>query len=98
MLTAQQPFGGESYRPKDHKPLKKQLDAVRSIMLAGGWHTLGELKARLERDNGLITTEASVSARLRDLRKLKYGAYMIDRRPREGRLYEYRLWTSREGA
>jgi len=43
--------------------------------------------------------EASVSARLRDLRKAKFGGYRVERqRVREGRgLYHYRLTGRTDG-
>lgn len=37
-------------------------------------------------------SETGISARLRDLRKVKFGAYVVERRRRgEGGLYEYRV-------
>lgn len=57
-------------------------------MLDGVWRTLGEIQAQVG------GSEASVSARLRDLRKDGFGSYLIDRRrrgePSRG-LHEYRL-------
>ncbi len=82
-------FDGETYVPPlDHERLTKQLARVKAVMLDGRWRTLRELAD----ETG--DPESSISARLRDLRKEKFGAYVIERRRRgEGRcgLFEYRL-------
>lgn len=79
-------FGGSTFDPKrDTSRLRAQLHKVRSVMLAGGWHTLTDLAEKVG------APEASVSARLRDLRKLKFGAYTIERRYVERGLFEYHL-------
>lgn len=82
------PFDGDTYDPeKDGARLGKQLLAVRKLMLDGIWRTLAEI----ERDTGY--PQASVSARLRDLRKEKFGGYSVERRRSEyaAGLYEYRV-------
>lgn len=87
-------FGGPTFNPaRDAAALNRQLDEVRSIMLSGGWHTLAEISATVSERIGRTATEASVSARLRDLRKPQHGAYNIERRIRggAGRLWEYHL-------
>jgi len=80
-------FDGATYQPHlDHKRLGKQLKAVLLLMQDHQWHTLSEAS---------IATgypEASVSARLRDLRKEKFGAYTLEHRRRgDGGTWEYRL-------
>lgn len=98
MQTATPAFGGATFDDaRDGSALTRQLDAVRAKMLGGGWFTLAEIAQTLCLSDGIIATEASVSARLRDLRKLKYGAYDIEKRVRQGtrRLWEYHLGTSR---
>ena len=84
-------FSGATYQPQDKARLKRQLDDVRRVMLAGGWHTL----ENISRETG--HPQASVSARLRDLRKLKFGAYTIERRSVSGKrgLFEYHIGSSR---
>lgn len=81
-------FDGKTYDPlKDASRLRVQLDKVRSVMFGGGWHTLKEIAKTVK------ASEASCSARLRDLRKVRYGAYLVDRRrsrEHEG-IFEYRL-------
>lgn len=54
-------------------------------MKDGSWHTLPEIAA------GTGDPEASISARLRDLRKPRFGSYVVDRRRRSQGLFEYRL-------
>ena len=54
-------------------------------MLDHEWHTLYGLSLTT------LAPEASVSARLRDLRKQKYGAHTIERRHIGSGLWEYRL-------
>jgi hypothetical protein len=83
-------FDGATYvAPLDHERLSKQLDRVREFMAPGAWHTLQEISDATGGD-----PQASVSARLRDLRKEKFGGLVVERRRRgEGRrgLFEYRL-------
>jgi hypothetical protein len=79
-------FGGATYDEKrDGDRLKKQLAAVRSIMLRSGWVTLKDLAAQVN------APESSVSARIRDLRKSQFGGYTIERRYKERGLWEYRV-------
>ena len=80
-------FDGETYeRSLDHAPLHRQLEIVRSFMADGRWHTL----PAIAKATG-VRAEASISARLRDLRKPKFGGYTVERRRAEHRLFEYRL-------
>lgn len=82
-------FSGETYDPQhDHERLTKQLGRVWAALQGHGWHTLDELAAKT--GDG----PASISARLRDLRKPRFGEYEIERRHRGDAargLYEYRL-------
>jgi predicted transcriptional regulator len=85
-------FGGETYEPEfDEGRLRRQLDRVRSLMTDTKWRTLAEI----ELATGF--PQASVSARLRDLRKQKFGGWVVERRRRgEGKrgLFEYRVVVS----
>ena len=81
-------FDGETIEPaRDHDRLRAQLHRVLNAVSDHEWRTLHQISA--------ITgdPEASVSARLRDLRKDKFGGYTIERRPvKDGNgLFEYRL-------
>jgi hypothetical protein len=79
-------FDGTTYEPReDYTRLKGQLWRVFQLMSDGKWRTLGEIAD----DAG--GSEASVSARLRDLRKPKYGAREVERERVDGGLYRYRL-------
>jgi hypothetical protein len=80
---------GATYDPDlDQARLGDQVRAVRGLMLDGRWRTLAEIASLVH------APEASVSARLRDLRKPRFGAMTVERRRRgEGRrgLWEYRV-------
>lgn len=84
------PFDGETYeRPNDRGRLTSQLSRVRRFMCDGEWHKLDEIL-----EATAPGTVASVSARLRDLRKKKFGGQVVDRRrvgdSKDG-VFEYRL-------
>ncbi len=78
---------GETYEPAvDLAPLNAQAQRVYAVIKDGAWYTLAQI-ASLTGD-----PEASVSARLRDLRKDRFGGMNIQRsRPKGTRLWEYRL-------
>lgn len=79
-------FDGATYVPqRDGARLNRQLDIVRKAMLDMREHTLGEL-SMLTRG-----TTASISARLRDLRKTKGGGYTIVRRYVGNGIHAYRM-------
>jgi hypothetical protein len=82
-------FDGQTYeRSRDHKRLTRQIEKVFAAMIDGEWHTLPELNT--------VTGAPvqSISARLRDLRKHKFGEFVIEKRtrgePKDG-LWEYHL-------
>ena len=79
-------FDGETFdKDRDHFRLFPQLRCVRRLMLDGKWRTLQQISE--------ATGEpvASVSARLRDLRKEKFGAYQVDREYVADGLWRYRV-------
>ena len=79
-------FDGATFEPaRDHDRLNAQLTRVFTAMRDYDWHTLSEL-ARLTGD-----PTPSVSARIRDLRKEKFGGHVIARRYCDRGLWEYRL-------
>ena len=88
-------FGGVTYEEElDGKRLGKQLEAVRVRLLlassVGRWLTLAEM----ERLFSGRYPQASISARLRDLRKPRFGGYIVERRRRleaERGIFEYRV-------
>lgn len=82
-------FDGATYEPEhDQVRLNAQTERVRRLMADGHWRTLAEIcLATGDR-------EASVSARLRDLRKPRFGAFDVERRRRgeaSRGIFEYRL-------
>jgi hypothetical protein len=85
-----EPFGGSTYvRSLDRERLGEQLCRVIDAMSDGKWRSLREIAAITD------DPEASISARLRDVRKL-WGedAMQSRRRPSEGPckgLWEYRV-------
>ena len=82
-------FDGETYEPQaDGSRLFRQLQRVCDAMTDGEWRTLAEIEA--------ITgdPQSSISARLRDLRKERFGAYKVEKRRRgaiAGGVWETRL-------
>ncbi len=80
---------GETYsRELDLDRLNQQARRVYDVIEHGQWWTLREIAA-LTGD-----PEASISARLRDLRKPRFGGFRVERRRRgvpSAGLWEYRL-------
>lgn len=90
-------FDGETYEPMhDGARLSSQLTATREVMLDHEWRTLAALVLAL-RKRGLRVTEASISARLRDLRKARYGSFSVEHRRLIGGLWEYRIAPEVQG-
>lgn len=82
-------FDGATFNAEhDEARLLGQLVRVRTLMLDGVWRTLSEISVATG------APEASISARLRDLRKTKFGSYVVESQPRGERaagLWEYRV-------
>lgn len=79
-------FDGKTYEPKrDFVRLKGQLLDVFRLMSDGQWRSLHEIA------DVICGSEAGVSARLRDLRKSKFGGHVVERMHIAGGLYRYRL-------
>lgn len=71
-------FDGRTFdKERDGSRLRKQLTAVFDLMEDGEWRSL----AQISEQTGF--PEASVSARLRDLRKFKFGGHKVSRRHRQ---------------
>lgn len=78
------PFDGETYdAERDSERLAGMLRRVQAVMADGHWHTLQELSWRTG------GSEAACSARLRDLRKPKFGGHTVQRRYVHRGLWEY---------
>jgi hypothetical protein len=86
-------FDGSTFEPeRDEERLSSMLLRVQAIMSDGHWHTLAELAARTG------GSEAAVSARLRDLRKPRFGGHKIIRRHVRRGLWEYLYIPAKEMA
>ena len=71
-------LNGPTLLHEDMKRLARQRTAVLAWMAGGAWWTLAEIAEH----TGF--PEASVSARLRDFRKARYGGHAVNRRRRNG--------------
>jgi hypothetical protein len=84
--TTEPVFGGPTYEPEfDAERLGKQARSVFKLMSDERWRSLADIA----RDTGY--PEASVSARLRDFRKRRFGGFIVERQRVAGGLYHYRL-------
>ena len=86
-------FDGDTFdQQHDGKRLGTLLESVRRLMADSEWRTLSEIRKKIGRGS-----EASLSARLRDLRKPKFGGLTVERRRRGDPslgLWEYRVTRS----
>lgn len=79
-------FDGATYDPaRDHARLSGQLAKVFELMKDGEWRTLRQIA------DVVGGSEASVSARLRDCRKRKYGSHVVERQHVGCGLFRYRM-------
>lgn len=79
-------FDGADYQSnRDKSRLSGQIKRVHSAMSDGKWRTLSQI-AGLTGD-----PEASVSAQMRNLRKIPFGAHKVEKKFIGNGLYEYRL-------
>jgi hypothetical protein len=74
-MTTLHDFHGATYLPLfDQKRLSSQYERVFQLMSNGDWWTLNALAERAK------CSEASVSARIRDMRKPKFGGHTVNRK------------------
>jgi hypothetical protein len=86
LFTRQPAFDGSTFNVAvDGDRLTCQLATVKAYLEQASWVTLAEIR------EATGVPEASASARIRDLRKVKFGAFTVDRRRRSAGQYEYRL-------
>jgi hypothetical protein len=84
-------FDGVTYNPAlDEDRLTRQLGRVYDALLPGDWLTFADIQERSAK-LGFTDSYTGVSARIRDLRKLKHGGHSVASRRRFGGLWEYRL-------
>lgn len=91
-------FDGKTFDKKlDAKRLLNQLERVAAALWDGGWYTIPEIKELISRPpyDTASNSESGISARLRDLRKSKFGSLQVESRRRDhrkgGGLWEYRI-------
>lgn len=85
-MTTHGPADGATFdAARDQNRLDKQRDRVWAVLVDGLWHTSAEFEQRVG-DNW-----ASLSARVRDFRKAKFGGHTILRHCIGGGLWEYKL-------
>jgi hypothetical protein len=86
LFDAVRRFDGTTYDPaRDAARLGGQLQRVFDLMRDGEWRTLAEVA------RAVGGTEAAVSARLRDLRKPRFGSHTVERQHVSGGLWQYRM-------
>ena len=78
-------FDGKTYEPSDGPRLGVQLARVASLMRDAQRHTL----YGIAHATGCPTQ--SVSARLRDLRKPRYGGHTVERRRVSASVFQHRV-------
>lgn len=79
-------FDGATYVPAlDKARLTGQLRRVYEVLMDGRWHSLSEISYLAK------APESSCSARLRDLRKSKFGAHTVYTKRSIGGWFKYRL-------
>ena len=85
-MQAELDFSGATYdRERDGARLFAQLEDVRRYMADGEWRSLAEIT------HATGHPQASVSARLRDLRKARWGSHTVERQFVVRGLWRYRL-------
>lgn len=77
--------GASFDRKRDGARLNKQAQDVFNVMADGKWHDLEQISLLTDHP------EASVSARLRDLRKKKFGGFTIEKQNHGKGLWTYRM-------
>ena len=86
------PRHGVTFEPKrDTSRLNAQAMRVFKAMESGEWLSLLEIQARILSSTGKYDPEASISARIRDLRSPKLGGFDVPHRYVRRGLFEYRL-------
>jgi biotin operon repressor len=84
IFDVQPRFDGPDLEPSDHLRLSRTLQKLIALMADGKLRTLHEIA------DAIGCSEAAASARVRDLRKSKFGAFQVDR-IRHGNTFWYRV-------
>lgn len=86
-------FDGDTFdSERDSDRLARQYRRVFDLMKGGFWWTLRDL----EETTGY--SSASISARIRDMRKERFGGHTVERRYVDHGEWEYRLLVAEEKA
>lgn len=82
-----QTFGPTYQASIDGERLFKQREVILDLMLDGEWRTLSEI------ESATGYPQASISAQLRHLKKVRFGGYEVNKRRRSisGGTYEYQV-------
>jgi hypothetical protein len=68
------------------------IDLVLQMLRDGSWLTPGELQRGMREGSGVMMADAAITARIRDLRKEKYGGWDTPGRRRKGcKSFEYTI-------
>jgi len=96
-------FDGDTYDPReDETRLGRQMGACTALMSNYKEWTIAHLARAMSARLGRHVSEASASARIRDLRKERFGSHFVDRTRLDNGLHTYRLlspaqeWERRE--
>jgi hypothetical protein len=76
----------------DNVRLGAQLRRVLDVMSDGQWWSVPELQAAIVARFGVSDPEPSISAQIRNAKKVKHGAHDV-RRIRVGNVFKFRLVT-----
>jgi hypothetical protein len=88
-LPPHRAFDGGTYEPqRDYMRLSGQLKKVFELMQDGHWRTIPAIA------HAVGGSPQAISARLRDLRKEKYGSHTVERRHLHDGLFTYRLMSN----
>jgi hypothetical protein len=92
MSTQPTVFDGVTYdAERDGERLQSQLERVRRYMADGEWHPLPAIVRA-----SFPGSDASVTARLRDLRKKRFWGAKVERRYLSNGIWEYRMAVADE--
>jgi hypothetical protein len=88
-------FDGATYEPeRDAVRLGRQMTAVFRLMQDGAWRTPRQIQAAITIPSEFEPSDSAITARLRDLRKQKFGGHTVDALRRRDGSFEYRLWPN----
>jgi hypothetical protein len=87
MFSTAPRIDGPDVLPADQIRLSLHLEKVKQLMSGGEWWTLPEIA------RAVGCKEQSASSRVRDLKKVKFGAHQIEKRRIADGVWQYRLVT-----